>query len=431
MVMEDYLIFLILISSLTLWFAIFRRTLTDYVFLVRSALVFSPGLILYATITLLGPVYGYFLHDVQSQGNANYVLLLSLIGLFSSSFGWVVGRAIKRDDKAVFGNVIGGSKVVDNQIIIILIALFLTSGFLSGLGRELLLFANYGDSSLHTNNASTGMFAFLSLVIFSFLLMMRLGERMGSILFFVFVLASLYVFLFEFLMKGRRLEVLAVFIIYIAARSTFYPMDSDRSVSVRGIVLSSILIGFFLYLWGVLRSQLFSMISDGATGVVFPQSDFISFPTITNISLTILLVVKMISAGNEFILGQSYFDFFPRTLPEFIYADRPSPLSADVTLQGGIHEIAEAYLNFGVFGVLVVPFVISFFLGMMRSFAGSGGYFTKIFYLCVCGALVRGVWYQTFTLYKSSLVAFFFLMAIFLLAFMLGVIYRRSSNCDR
>ncbi len=91
---------------------------------------------------------------------------------------------------------------------------------------------------------------------------------------------------------------------------------------------------------------------------------------------TVSYTLQAFSEGaTEFWLGQSYFDAFMRTIPNIFglrsivggsAADSPSSWLTETFNPGGAglgnSLIAEGYLNFGIIGVIAVPFLIGYFL---------------------------------------------------------------------
>ncbi|MCF8340940.1 MAG: oligosaccharide repeat unit polymerase [Chitinophagaceae bacterium] len=116
---------------------------------------------------------------------------------------------------------------------------------------------------------------------------------------------------------------------------------------------------------------------------------------------------KIIEKG--YLLGKTYLDWIPRTLPEFILKNRPEGPEFDMHYNGiwfgwgGIHEIAEAYWNFGYIGIVIIPFVISYFLNSFgKSFLRGNLLYATIPVVWLI-MMPRWIWYQSFALYKSTI----------------------------
>lgn len=110
------------------------------------------------------------------------------------------------------------------------------------------------------------------------------------------------------------------------------------------------------------------------------------------------------------LYGRSYLDYIPRTLPQFILPDRPAGMEwifSDYgeTSGGGIFELAEAFANFGMLGVIVIPSILTFIFG--RVYVNSIVYRTHFWFMCyvlVRSLFFRRIWYQKFSFYKTVIV---------------------------
>ena len=197
-----------------------------------------------------------------------------------------------------------------------------------------------------------------------------------------------------------------------------YLMYRQRDLSIKFKYIFYLLPAFLaLELWGLVRSGLseylagelsFQQLLDMGLGNAALMPDVIYAGTLGPIATTFANVVALFRWGEvDFIYGISYFDFLLRTPPEFIYPDRPqdyAAMFADYGLSsgGGFFELAEAYLNFGPLGAVVVPFGISFVIARFYSRALTQ---LNLFYIFALTSLLsvwlRGGWYQTFAFYKS------------------------------
>ena len=85
-----------------------------------------------------------------------------------------------------------------------------------------------------------------------------------------------------------------------------------------------------------------------------------------------------------------------------------------LTSGGGFFELAEAYLNFGVIGVLVVPFIISFLFGYKLFIYNKYSLLGSMLLFGLLSSFLRGIFYQSFALYKSVITGFIIIMFFFL-----------------
>jgi hypothetical protein len=125
---------------------------------------------------------------------------------------------------------------------------------------------------------------------------------------------------------------------------------------------------------------------------------------------------KIVEKG--YLYGSSYLDWIPRTLPSFLYENRPEDLAFQMHYNGdwfgwgGVHEVAEAYWNFGVLGAVLIPLLISLILNLLgNKLINSKSLYSAIPLVWLI-MLPRYVWYQSFGFYKSTIVLFFLVFLI-------------------
>ena len=214
--------------------------------------------------------------------------------------------------------------------------------------------------------------------------------------------------------------VLAVFAISYARRF----IRKDKSMYLFVLVL-------FFISWvgstftGALRED---ATASSLTGL-FTKLPFIMFSkgyiifNMNTASMTIgtlnVIPYKLIDTG--YLYGESFLNWIPRTLPEFLLSNRPEgPEFAmhynDIWFGwGGIHEVAEVFWNFSYLGVLFLPLIFSYLLNSLgKSFLRSGSFFMAIPVVWLI-MMPRWIWYQIFALYKSTLTMFIIALLLFVL----------------
>jgi hypothetical protein len=171
----------------------------------------------------------------------------------------------------------------------------------------------------------------------------------------------------------------------------------------------------FFEAWGVARSVLSAGIPfSSIIELAFTQvnaSDAVRLGTISPIATTFSNTVFMVDHGViDYSFGKSYLEWFLRIPPEALYPDRPKDYalmfeSYGFLAGGGFFELAEAYMNFGLFGALLVPGIVSFAMAKTYYYARvrqtSLSYFLLFAFLAV---FLRGTWYQTFAFFRAFLV---------------------------
>ncbi|MBN9227208.1 MULTISPECIES: O-antigen polysaccharide polymerase Wzy [Legionella] len=410
---NDSLIELLVITS-ALSAILIARASYNIIFFSRLSLLFLVG-VYPVTIKLIDPEYFFSVFEFKTQSLEITTLMygLTLIALPSAFIGWLIGQKLFHFAKRPVAN----------------LNLDYYRFFFYASGVAVLYFGHmiavssggtifniaYGESTSGTpllgTAAATGGVA-LSIMFYCALV---LGERKYLAL---FAMAAFYLLIWCQFIRGLRQECIgtsfSIFIIYL--------MFHHKKIGWRAIYfIYMIPLYLFLELWGLVRTGLHLYLS-GETGV----SDVINMGlgnaaimdhvvysgTLGPITTTFANTVYLIENGLiSFLYGSGFVDYIWRTLPSFLYPERPQDLAyifQDYGLSsgGGFFELAEAYLNFGMWGAALVPLCISLAISCVYTYAKNGASLYRFFalsaLLCVW---LRGAWYQTFAYYKSFISA--------------------------
>lgn len=227
------------------------------------------------------------------------------------------------------------------------------------------------------------------------------------------VALSVYYLGWSIFLRGGRLEVLAgVLALVIAVPAAHGKVQRLRIPHYVGVLF----LALFMEAWGSLRGTLSETNADMETGGTIVEGyrqlaemGIYHAGTISGIATTFANTLHMIEHGViGFRFGNTYFDYLLRSPPEFMYPGRPPDLAwmfeaYGYAAAGGFFELAEAYLNFGIFGCLLIPFCISFFIASCYRKALLGRFFWFILLISLLSVFFRGAWYQSFAYYKASL----------------------------
>ena len=142
-------------------------------------------------------------------------------------------------------------------------------------------------------------------------------------------------------------------------------------------------------------------------------SDVVYSGTLGPISTTLANAIDGIFySSTPITLGKGYFDYFARLAPEILSPHRPEDYAHFFknvySSGGGVFEIAEAIINFGLLGAMVMPFIFSVIYSYIyKNFEN----FKTLYWTILAGALLcvflRGSWYQTFAYIKALEIGFF------------------------
>lgn len=235
-----------------------------------------------------------------------------------------------------------------------------------------------------------------------------------------------YYFIWGIFIRGGRTEVLsgllAVFIALAAAKGRIASFKLQHFIAV-------FFLAIFMEAWGVLRGTLSSIEAPEETIIEGYQRlmelGIYHAGTISGIATTFSNTVHMMGhTAVNFDFGKSYFDYLLRTPPEFIYPNRPRDLAwmfpdFGYAAIGGMFELAEAFFNFGLIGCLLIPFCISYVIGISYRKAMQGQFLWFFIWASILAETFRGGWYQTFAYYKGAVTgvvlyfAFVFIANIF------------------
>ncbi len=226
-----------------------------------------------------------------------------------------------------------------------------------------------------------------------------------------FWLIALYTLGDCMLFRGMRLEVFAVGLAMYAG----YLMKTGTGVRPFRLLSIMVIVYLFAQTVGVLRSITDAGIT-AREGLVmafrFVYEEGLEFyfqlGTFADIAGTFYNAVGLIDDRIvKPLLGLSYLSYIPRTFPEFLYPGRPRDLALifenyGLTTGGGMFELAEAYINFGVAGCVIVPAIITYLIARVsRNAEADSGFTGLMLYLLVFSLFLRGTWYQTFAFYKT------------------------------
>lgn len=296
--------------------------------------------------------------------------------------------------------------------------------------------ASYGLSDYGTRLLGINVYgavAIGALASWAGLVLITSGDRAGRRL---LVFGVLGLFCLDSLVRGERSETLALVVgVYcmLAFKHQFL-----RSAKFLGVVLTiSVLLSLAVASVRVYLEtpdspmtralQSMNLLAVNETYVNGVPIGVYGFAEIPAVGMGFLLygVLGLVDEGNLALLGgRSYVDHLVNTIPESLNPWRRENISWYLTTQGyesagGMLEVAEAYLNFGLVGVFLVPLVVSFFFFVVTFRAQRSRQPGWLALAAACGTLViRGTLYGTNDSYKA--------IAAYLLCVMAASLARRA-----
>lgn len=365
----------------------------------------------------------FLANDYITEEIVRQVVLMSTIGGVSAMIGFVV-RPIR------FKILVPSISITRRHTQIIFI-LFLAFAFwhAKNLGSSMLTSGAYGGDTEESTKSPIGTINVFYFLFFSIFFIYRLfHQKINRLTKYSYYIIALIIILYVAL-RGVRQDSLG-FILAVITILYSSGIDFKKKTQYR------IVFSLFCFSWlgsiltGILRSEfslayLVQILSDPLSLFFFLKDEYlvVNLDTASMTIGTLNVIPYKIKEGG-FLLGKTFFDWLPRTFPEFIYPNRPEDPSYLMQYQGewfgwgGIHEIAEEFWNFGYLGVIVLPFLFSYLIHSLgKSFIQSSSFFTAIPIVWLI-MMPRWSWYQIFALYKSTIVM---VIVIYILYFIVGL----------
>lgn len=427
---------LLVLHSFNVWLALIVVLNIDATFDYRawfflySAFVFAYSLIdkldnvLFATRTLFLGAVGYYpmlikaidpdgifsLIELSTQGWEVVATMYALtsFALFGNEIGLLLG-AIGRPKQIVEkikGDEFGYKTLFYCSLVLVVFIAYLTA---ESAGPSLFVasYASEAQGQLLGNTQAMGIVGVLAMM----LAINKANIKLAKPLMFISVS---YFLVWAMFFHGLRQDVLTallgMYVVHSISKAKFPHIDMRAAVILVVLVL-------VFELWGTMRTTL---ATDGFDPLAakeqisshFGESHVYQLSTLSSIGTTVANTVYLIQNGQvDFLYGRSFLEYIPRTPPEFIYPDRPVDYAwmfqdYDLVAAGGFHELAEAYLNFGVVGAFIVPLILSFLIS--KAYWGACVHQTIWRYFLLfsfLGIWMRGTWYQIFAFYKTFITA--------------------------
>lgn len=386
---------------------------SNVLFLARTLILGSIGYFPLAVKVFAGPAAYFSNYEITTQSLEITILLyvITSFGLLSNIMGLFLGSPqgpsyVLRPD--------AGSKSKSNSTIYWDAAVFF--------GVILVLFAcfnyisQYGSTVLFSSYAQNKTQAFLDLGVFNAMGIIGIysvlvGGYKRRIRFWrplFWLLGGVWV-IYAQLLLGLRQDAMTTVFGCIVLWGVLNQKEVGLKLAYIPLVLGLLV---FMEVWGVARLGIAAGLS--ATEMVKSAFDFIGqteivhFGTFSPIANTFSNTVWMVQNGViEYAYGQSYLEWIARIPPEFLYPNRPESYSLmfeeyGLESGGGFFELAEVYMNFGLFGALIIPGFISYLMAKSYYYAfyqqTMWSYFLLFSFLSL---FLRGTWYQTFSFFRG------------------------------
>jgi hypothetical protein len=415
----EYLLFSFVVFSITIFYYSY-----NFLFMIRIGFLGLMGLAPMIAV-YLGGYFAFRSTFSQTHEISFLMLLLSNVAIFSAHFGFLLSEKTKVIKKNIFTN-FNSLTVVAVFIITMLLA------YIIGVEKGGLIFnVNYGepdgakDMPIKNLSVITNLSVFI--LVFYYFLSKHKGRYSHGYLLMI-IISCVYLYLWNELFRGARMDPLSGVLALIIITRAYTTEKFNLNLKQVAIFVSLFL---FIQVWGYVRISIIDGINferiisiltmdnarfkDGIE-VLFFQG------TLNNLYLTISTTIYAIQNNMiDYWHGSSYLDYILRTPPQFMYPDRPESLAwlpnkifGDQTSAGGYTELAEVFLNFGIWGGLIIPGIISYYIGYSMKLFVLNKYslFYAIPFFSILSVYFRGNLYQTFVFYKALISCYVFYMII-------------------
>lgn len=428
--------------SLLVFLIILIKNSDNIIFFIRTFFLGVIGFIAFgAKLISQDAFFGNHMQDSQTIEIATLMLLLTNIALCSSELGFLLGNKLKLPQQA---------KVhYEKNILFIVTAisiLFIGALIIKSHGSLVISGGSYGSEEEKSTMLVSNLNVIANILFYTLILMYFKFKDIYKIdkkkylygIFFLFF----YLFIFAEFLRGVRMDALNG----IFGSIILYLIYTNKKLKITPIIfIGGVVLFVVMQIMGMLRSALsflsfneildvisrgFVQIFEGSrSGVMLYQG------TVNDIATTFSGTIMMLKENTiDYYYGSSYLDYILRTPPQFMYPNRPEDLAwifvnNGFTSGGGFFELAEAYLNFGLLGAFIVPFIISFvFSSSFKIFVlNKYSIFHSILLFSLLSGFMRGVLYQTFTFYKAIVTGF---ILYFIFYILLGIINMRKVKLN-
>ncbi len=402
------------------------------IYILRFLLLGLPGLLV-GGVVLFGQIPVLFTVSAmqyQTSAISIQIVFLSILALSSSYFGWLFANPMQWKATAERGSLSRG-EFAGRYWFYFLIALICGAFAAKALGGLLWDQSfSYVGMQPYMGIGIFSVFACFSIIAMFSLLLTTRNVGKGYWCGLGFVVA--YVLVYCLLLRGARLDVMGT-LVALFFLTVLHRRKHVGPWQLGGLLVVAVVV---VLVWGVLRhgsigrgATLESI--QGAFSLVLVQADgnaYLHLPNVADIVATLFQVVSLVDDAHLALQhGQSYLNYLPQTLPVFLYSDRPLGFSINningQVMTGSLFELAEAYANFGVWGCLIIPGLLTY-LGAManREAIKRGTFMSYLWYGIALAIVIRGTWYQNFSFYKAPVSWLVVEAGVFLMVALISVI---------
>lgn len=412
----NIILFLALISS----FCSLVVNKNNFVFQFRSIIIIWVGLIPCLAI-YSGGYFASRMVYVQTDEIGLIFGILVCTTLFSSQIGFLISENKKYVS-------IPMDFAYGNKVFFLVVAiLILIAGYLIALRRGDFVFTS-GTNDLTKikmpvqNLQAVVAILFCMLTIFFVRLNnfdLKKKNLYSNFNFYILLFLLLYVTLWSQFLRGSRMDAISIFILLYVL---YYSTKGKIVVMTLKYFLIAIFLIFVFHFWGAARNllpnysikEIIDLVYFNEQIIINGKPILLFSGSISNISVGVAGMIYAVQ--NELVelwYGKSYLDFFARIPPAIIYPNRPESLAwfsvwiYQDSSGGGVNEMGEIYLNFGIYGSLFVPAVISYLIGWSynRHLYNPLNLWLSLPFIAILSVYLRFLLYQNFDGFKSWITA--------------------------
>jgi hypothetical protein len=393
----------------------------NLIYFIRNTFLGSVGYLAMA-VKVIDPnaLFGHHMKMSQTVEIVCVMFLLTNIAIFSSQMGFSLFKIKYFNTTRI--NYVKNPKLLMQIVIVLLLLLGFYVNYMAG---NIILFdIRQGKSPMPIG--TMGIIA--NILFFSSIMLFykrkHLFAKVDRMSLVLIIFSALMLFVMGNFLRGERLDALNGVIGFYFLWLVYN--NKKPKIQIRSALFLTFLF-LLMQLIGNNRSSAVLSFVNLIINMRRPDGIMLFQGTINDIATTFSGTIYLLKERHvEFLLGKGYFDYILRTPPEFLFPDRPKSLAfifrdAGFTMGGGFFELAEAYMNFGIFGVVFMPFIISVLISyaLKKFFSDRYSLKSSILLFAIMACLIRGFLYQSFVMYKSIVTAVIILL---ILSFLLKIV---------
>lgn len=372
-------------------------------------------------VSLVGLKFSFIGMRWQNQYQLEISFYLASIFLVGIACSCLVIAVLKlRVGKAIASKLIALRFSKVEKLVVLSIAVIAFIGVILSFGGLSAFQAYNGPRHSWLGNGAWSIILLFSCILMQY----RRGALAGKNT-ILFLPLSVY---FPILLLGSRIDYIslmlcAIIFLWISSEWRVFKKVLATFFILSYLFISMLVVGNFRYAYqNILHNPLGPAVAPLTASE--SSSKMIYLSTLGDLGASIFQVVGLTSSnpGLHFGIKSAVFRYGERLLPGPLFPDRPGDISTFLPEPiggGAMHALAEGFYIDGLRGAIVVAIVFSLLIAVSTYLSGLGAAKNHPVGLLVIYfpwlLVIRGGWYQFFSVFKSLEILIFFIIIIWLL----------------